>query len=264
MTQTTKQIGELLRDWRKRRHQSQLTLAQQAEISQRHLSFLESGRSLPSREMLLRLARHLQIPVRERNGLLLAAGFAPIARERSLDDPALLPARQAVELLLRGYEPFPALAIDRHWQLLSANTGAMGLLHGVDPALLKPPLNVLRVSMHPDGLARRILNYGEWREHVLSRLQAQIEASRDTVLMALLAELKAYPVPAPVRAEMPAPQALAGVAVPLQLASERGVLSFLSTTTVFGTPVDITLAELAIETFLPADQATAAALRSAN
>ncbi|HEX6246037.1 MAG TPA: helix-turn-helix transcriptional regulator [Polyangiales bacterium] len=264
MTQTTKQIGELLRDWRKRRHQSQLELAEQAEISQRHLSFLESGRSLPSREMLLRLARHLQVPARERNALLLAAGFAPIARERSLDDPALLPARQAVELLLRAYEPFPALAIDRHWQLLSANAGVMRLLHGVDPALLKPPLNVLRVSMHPQGLAPRILNYGAWREHVLSRLETQIEASRDAGLIALLGELKEYPIPDTSDGGERAPMALAGVAVPLQLASERGVLSFLSTTTVFGTPVDITLAELAIEAFLPADQATAAALGAAN
>lgn len=262
MTLANPNVGDLLRTWRKRRHRSQLELAEEAEISQRHLSFLESGRSLPSREMILRLARHLEVPPRERNALLTAAGFAPVVRERALTDPALAAARQAVELLLRAYEPFPALAIDRHWQLLNANAAVAPFLRGVDVTLLGPPLNVLRASLHPRGLAPRILNLAEWREHVLSRLAAQIAVSADPVLVQLLEELRGYPAPAAATSRS-ATSTWAGVAVPLQVESDGAVLSFLSTTTVFGTPVDITLAELAIEAFLPADQATADLLRAA-
>jgi transcriptional regulator with XRE-family HTH domain len=262
MTQANPSVGDLLREWRKRRHRSQLELAEEAEISQRHLSFVESGRSLPSREMILRLARHLEVPPRERNALLTAAGFAPVVRERALTDPALQAARQAVELLLRAYEPFPALAIDRHWQLISANASIAPFLQGVDPVLLAPPFNVLRASLHPRGLAPRILNLAEWREHVLTRLAAQVAVCADPRLVQLLDELRGYPAPAHAKGRGAA-SAWAGVAVPLQVESEGAVLSFLSTTTVFGTPVDITLAELAIEAFLPADQATAELLRAA-
>ncbi len=252
-------VGELLRGWRQRRRMSQLDLASHAEISQRHLSFLESGRSMPSREMILRLARHLEIPSRERNTLLTAAGFAPVYRERSLSDPALATARSAVELVLDAYSPFPALAVDRHWSLLAGNQAVSQFLVGVDERLLTPPLNVLRVSLHPDGMAPRIENLAEWREHVLTRLKRQIAVSGDAHLSKLYEELEAYPAP---RGHQRTIEHEESVAVPLRIRSAEGVLSFLSTTTVFGTPVDITLSELAIEAFLPADAATAEALRA--
>lgn len=257
-------IGSLLRAWRQRRHLSQLALASDARISQRHLSFVESGRSMPSRELLLALARALDVPFRERNELLLAAGLAPIYRERPLHDPELAPARAAVELVLRAHEPFPALAIDRHWTLVLANAAVAPLLTRVHADLLRPPVNVLRLSLHPTGLAPFITNFGSWREHVLSRLDTQLRVSGDRVLGELRSELGALPPPAAAAAGRSAAEAesiLGGVAVPLQLDTEIGHLSFLSTTTVFGTPIDLTLAELAIETFLPADAATAAALR---
>lgn len=254
-------IGSLLREWRNRRHLSQLDLAVGAEISQRHLSFLESGRSQPSREMVLHLANHLSVPLRERNALLLAAGFAPTYRERPLTDPELQAAREAVELVLAAHEPFPALAVDRHWCMVAANKAAAGFLVGIDPELLQPPINVLRLGLHEKGMGPRVANYGEWRNHVLERLQRQIDVSGDPVLMELLQELKSYPEPAGSK-ERTTRANLAGVAVPMQLMTPAGVLSFLSTTTVFGTPVDITLSELAIETFLPADAATAQALHA--
>jgi transcriptional regulator with XRE-family HTH domain len=252
-------IGRLLRTWRQRRRLSQLALAAHARVSQRHLSCVESGRAMPSRELVLALARTLEVPFRERNELLLAAGLAPIYRERPLTTPELAPARAAVELVLLAHEPFPALAVDRHWSLVLANAAVAPLLGRVHEELLRPPVNVLRLSLHPAGLAPQIINFAEWREHVLSRLEAQLRVSGDRVLAALLDELSALPAPEPApRTESP----LAGIAVPLQLETERGRLSFLSTTTVFGTPIDITLAELAIETFLPADAATASALRA--
>ncbi len=255
-------VGDLLRGWRLRRRMSQLDLASSAEISQRHLSFLESGRSMPSREMILRLARHLEVPSRERNVLLTAAGFAPIYRERSLSDPALAPARAAVEVVLRGHEPFPALAVDRHWSLVAANAAVAELLVGVDPRLLEPPINVLRVSLHPDGMASRIDNLPEWREHVLSRLARQNAVSGDEVLEKLYHELEAYPERLGRSKRSEHGRAFEDIAVPLRVTSELGVLSFFSTTTVFGTPVDVTLSELAIEAFLPADETTAEALRT--
>lgn len=254
--------GELLRTWRQRRRLSQLALASETDISQRHLSFVESGRSAPSRDMVLRLAEQLAIPLRERNALLIAAGFAPVYRERKLDEPGLAAARSVIERILQGHEPHPALAVDRHWTLITANRTVAPLLAGVDPALLQPPLNVLRVSLHPRGLAPRIVNFREWRYHALGRLRQQIDNSADAGLAALLDELKAYPVPPGIgprrRGSGEAPT---HIAVPLQLATEHGELSFLSTTTVFGTAVDITLSELAIESFFPADRATADTLR---
>jgi transcriptional regulator with XRE-family HTH domain len=261
MSPTSPSVGELLRAWRTRRRQSQLELAGAARISQRHLSFLESGRSLPSREMVLRLAKHLEVPARERNDLLTAAGFAEIYRERPLSDPALRAVRAAVELVLTAHEPFPALAIDRHWLLLSANGAAQRLLDGIAPALLAPPLNVLRISLHPEGLAPRIENLAAWREHVLARLSQQIERTGDTTLRALRAELAAFPGAASSARPPRDDGALVGIAVPLRLRTERGVLSLLSTTTIFGTPLDIAVSELAIETFLPADPETAEMLR---
>lgn len=253
-------VGDLLREWRRRRRMSQLDLASEAEISQKHLSFVESGRSVPSRGMVLRLAERLDVPLRDRNLLLLAAGHAPSFPERPLGDPALRAAREAVDLVLKGHEPYPALAVDRHWTLVAANAAVAPLLAGVaDPALLAPPANVLRLSLHPAGLAPRIANLAEWRSHLLERLRRQVDLSGDPVLVGLLRELSGYPAP---RVRPPAVPAHGGVVVPLRLTTEGGaVLSFLSTTTVFGTPVDVTLAELALEAFFPADAATADALR---
>jgi transcriptional regulator with XRE-family HTH domain len=252
-------VGEQLRLWRGRRRLSQLELALDAEISARHLSFLETGRSQPSRGMLLRLAERLSIPPRDRNRLLVAAGFAPAWPERTLDDPALAAARRAVDLVLKAYEPFPALAVDRHWLLVAANAGLAPLLAGVAPELLVPPVNVLRLSLHPDGVAPRIVNLAQWRGHVLKRLGEQVDCSGDGVLAALLDELSALP-----GAGSREVDTMGGVAIPLVLRTELGELSFLGTTTVFGTPVDVTLSELAIEAFLPADAATAALLGAAR
>ncbi|OJY65883.1 MAG: transcriptional regulator [Rhodospirillales bacterium 70-18] len=247
-------VGSLLRVWRQRRRMSQLDLACEADISTKHLSFLETGRARPSRDMVLHLAERLAVPLRERNVLLHAAGFAPAFAERPLADPGLAAARQAVELVLTGHEPHPALAVDRHWNLLAANRMVAPLLTGVEAALLAPPVNVLRLSLHPGGLAPRIANLGEWRAHLLDRLRQQIDASADPVLAELLAELRGYP--APPQAEASA----ATIAIPFRLDTQWGRLAFYSTTTVFGSPVDITLSELALESFFPADPATAAAL----
>ncbi len=250
-------FGDHLRTWRQRRRMSQLDLALEAEISQKHLSFVESGRSSASREMVLNLAERLGVPLRERNVLLLAAGYAPLFPERSLDDPALAPARAAVELVLKAHEPYPALAVDRQWSMVAANGAVAPLLAGVrDPALLAPPVNVLRLSLHPSGLAPAIANLAEWRRHLLERLRHQIAITADARLTRLLAELEAYP-----GGEATGAGDHAGIAVPLRLVTPAGTLSFISTVTVFGTPVDITLSELAVEAFFPADEATARALR---
>lgn len=246
--------GALLREWRQRRRFSQLDLAGDAGISTRHLSFVETGRSLPSREMLHRLADRLDLPLRVRNQLLIAAGYAPGFTERPLADPALAAARDAVERVLAAHHPYPALAIDRHWNLLAANDAIGWLLDGVEPALLAPPVNVLRLALHPRGLAPRITNLGEWRAHLLARLQRDIDNSAEPALQALWEELLGYPGDA----AAPAPPA---VVVPLRLRVGGNELSFISTTTVFGTPLDITLAELALECFFPADAATAAQLQ---
>jgi len=259
----TQPVGNLLRKWRERRRLSQLDLACEAEISTRHLSFLETGRSLPSREMVLRLAEYLDVPLRERNALLVAAGYAPAFPERPLDDPALQSARKAVDLVLAGHEPYPALAIDRHWTLIASNNAVPPLLAGVDPSLLRPPVNALRLSLHPAGLAPRIANLVEWRSHLLARLRRQIEVTADPVLEELLNELCGYPMSGDAgTATPPTGEEYAGVIVPFRLVTEQGILSFISATTIFGTPVDITLSELAIESFFPADATTATILRS--
>ncbi len=257
----THTIGERLREWRRRRRLSQLDLALEANISARHLSFIETGRSRPSRETVLRLAERLDVPLRERNVMLVAAGFAPVFAERPLDDPALAPAAQAIERLLKALEPFPALAVDCHWTMVKANAVVARLSEGVDPALLQPPVNVLRLSLHPRGLAPRIANLAEWRAHLLARLRRQVELSADAVLSDLLRELSAYPAP-PRRGACTASEDAVGIAVPLRLVTAAGVLSLLSTTTVFGTPIDVTLSELALETFFPADDVTAPRLRA--
>lgn len=258
-SRTPRPIGEHLRHWRQHRRLSQLDLASDAEISTRHLSFVETGRSSPSREMVLRLAERLQVPLRERNALLVAAGYAPMYRERPLDDPALATARRAVDLILKAHEPFPALAVDRHWNLVAANSMVPHLMAGADPSLLQAPVNVLRLSLHPQGLAPRIVNLAQWRRHLFERLRQQIQQTGDATLAALLVELQAYPGPGGQQAELEGEHL--GIAMPFQFRSPQGVLSFISTTTVFGTPNDVTLQELALETFFPADEQTAAILR---
>lgn len=254
-------FGEHLRDWRLRRRMSQMDLAHEAEISTRHLSFVETGRSVPSREMVLRLAERLDVPLRERNALLVAAGYAPMYRERPLDDPALAAAKEAVQLILRSHEPHPAIAIDRHWNLLAMNAVVPHLLAGVDPALLAPPLNVLRLSLHPQGLAPRIVNLGQWRHHLFERLRQQIAATGDTTLQALEQELRGYPALSG-EDETRLDGEVLGIAVPLRFRTPDGVLNLISTTTIFGTPVDVTLQELALETFFPADPFTGERLRA--
>ena len=256
-------FGRLLRQGRQRAGLSQLTLALQAEVSTRHLSWLETGRAQPSRAMVLRLAEHLAVPLRERNAWLQAAGYAPLYTERPLADPALAPARAALERLLAAHEPWPALAVDRHWNLVAHNRPVALLLGAVAPALREPPLNVLRLSLHPQGLAPMIETLPAWRQHVLARLARQATASGDAVLPAQHAERAALPLPAGAAGASDPALPDDAVAVPLVLHTPWGRLSFLTTVTVFGAPHDLTLAELAIETLLPADEATAELLRAA-
>lgn len=250
-------IGEHLREWRQRRHLSQLDLAVDAEISARHLSFVETGRSAPSRDMVLKLAERLDVPLRERNVLLVAAGFAPAFPQRSLEDPALKSAREAINLVLKAHEPNPALAYDRHWNLVSANRMVAPLLDGVPQRLLGQPFNILRLAFHPEGLAPRTVNLAEWAAHLLERLHRQCEATADPELLKLYQDLKSYPIPA--RSAPITPDN--NVALPFKLRLNGEIMSFISTTMVFGTPVDITLQELALETFFPADELTAERMR---
>src|SRR6184192_3870939 len=249
-------VGDHLREWRQRRHLSQLDLAGDAEISARHLSFVETGRAAPSREMVMRLAERLEVPLRERNVLLVAAGYAPAFPQRPLEDPALKSARQAIDLVLKAHEPNPALAVDRHWNLVSANRMVAPLLEGIPQRLLGQPFNVLRLAFHPEGLAPRTVNLGEWAAHLLERLHRQCEATADPELIKLYNDLRTYPLPA-----RSGPVSPDNVAIPFKLRHNGDVLSFISTTMVFGTPVDVTLSELALETFFPADELTARRLR---
>ena len=256
-------IGPLLRDWRARRRMSQLDLALAAGVSARHVSFVETGRSRPSAEMVVHLAEHLDVPLRDRNALLLAAGYAPAYAQRELDEPEMGPVRDAIDRVLRGHEPYPAIVVDRHWGLVAQNRAVALLISGVAAHLLEAPVNVLRLSLHPEGMAPRIVNLGEWRAHVLDRLGRQAVVSGDPALFALHEELAAYPGGAPGHA----PDLEAGaIAVPLRLRVGDDELAFISTATTFGTATDVTVSELAIESFFPADERTARALqgRSAN
>ncbi len=262
-------FGVRLRAWRQQRRYSQLDLAHEASISTRHLSFVETGRAMPSREMVLRLADRLDVPLRERNALLVSAGYAPMFRQRAFDDPELGPVMDAIRRVLKGHEPFPALAIDRQWNLVAANDAVPPLLEGADASLLKPPINVLRLSLHPHGIASRIDNFAQWREHLLDRLHRQAAATSDPSLHTLLEELSALPAPeAPdgdrieaARTQRVVPELFVPeLFVPFRFRTNHGVLSFISTTTVFGTPMDVTLQELAIEAFLPADAFTLQAI----
>jgi transcriptional regulator with XRE-family HTH domain len=249
-------VGKLLRGWRERRRLTQLDLALRAEVSTRHLSFVETGRSRPTSEMILRLAQQLDVPLRERNVLLLSGGYAPAYPANELSDPPMSAVHEAIEHVLRAHEPFPAVVIDARWELVAANDTVPVLTEGAAAALLEPPVNVLRLSLHPDGMASRIVNLAEWRAHLLDRLSRDIECTADPELIALRDELATYPSPQP----MSRPDNRA-ILVPLRLRVHDAVLSLFSTTTVFGTPRDITLSELAIESFYPADAPTAAFLR---
>jgi transcriptional regulator with XRE-family HTH domain len=252
MTTATVPLGTLLRDWRRRRRLSQLDLALEAGVSARHLSFLETGRSKPSREMVLHLSEQLEVPLRDRNHLLLAAGFAPAFEERPLDGPEMAPVREALDRVLTGHEPYPAVVVDRWWNLAAANRSIAMFTAPVPAHLMEPPVNVLRVSLHPDGMASRILNYAEWRAHLLDRLHRQVALTADERLAALYEEVSAYP------GETGEVHGRGGeIAVPLRYDAGGHELSFFSTIATFGTAVDITLAELSIEAFFPADQTTA-------
>lgn len=253
-------FGERLRKWRQRRRMSQLELASEAELSTRHLSFVETGRAKPSRDVVLRLCESLDLPLRSRNELLIAAGHAPSYPERPFNDAALEEARGVVQRILNAHMPFPALAVDRQWHLVAHNASVPSLMAGASPELLEPPVNVLRLSLHPQGIAPRIVNLTEWKHHILDRLRHQIWQSADPFLEALWEELAAYPAPAsktPMNRTNTVP-----IAVPMVMESSVGLLSFISTTTVFGTPFEVTLSELAIESFYPADIETAERLRT--
>lgn len=251
-----KAAGEQIRNWRQLRRLSQMELALDAGISPRHLSFIETGRANASRETLSTLAEELAVPLRERNHLFVAAGFAPVYSELPIDHQELAPAREAIDLILRGHEPYPALAVDRHWNLVSANSAALRLTASAAPHLLEPPINVLRLSLHPEGLAKAIVNLGKWKAHLLERLEGEAWITGDEGMTALLKELHGYPAPEHDGAKARNPLFLA-----MQLATPTGPLNFFSTTTVFGTPLEVTLSELAIEAFFPADAETAERLR---
>jgi len=249
-------FGELLRTWRDRRRLTQEELSHHAGVSTRHLSFLETGRSNPSREMVLELAEHLEIPLRERNPLLTAAGFAPVYSRTPLEAPEMEAVRAAVNQVLAGHAPYPALAVDRYWNIVNMNAAAALFAQDVDPGLLP---NVYRISLHPDGLAPRVVNFPDLAHHLLHRLRHDVEVSADPVLAALLEEVESYP---DVR-ELARP-ALEhnAIVVPVRIRTPRGELSMFSTITTFGTPVDVTVAELALEIFFPADAETATRLNA--
>ena len=249
-------VGALLRYWRQRRRLSQLDLALEAGVSARHVSFVETGRSRPSPEMVLQLAEQLDVPFRERNRLMLAAGYAPVYVEHGLDDPEMEPVRAALDKVLAGHEPYPAAVVDREWEMVAANSGVAILTAGVAPELLEPPVNVLRVALHPEGMAPRIANLGEWRAHLLERLARQVTLTGDPALATLLDELSSYPGRGQVGASA------SEIVAPLRLRTDDGELAFFSTITTFGTAIEITVSELAIESFYPADAHTVEVLRA--
>jgi transcriptional regulator with XRE-family HTH domain len=255
-------VGPLLREWRQRRRRSQLELALDAGVSARHISFLETGRSNPSREMVIGLADNLEMPLRDRNELLIAAGFAPEYRELAYEDPDLEPVRTAIEEVLAAHDPHPALVVDRHWELVTANRGLGLITEGVAPHLLEPPANTMRIALHPEGMAPRILNWNDWRDKILRRIERQARLNGEPAMAELGEELAAYPAPGPsaARGERAHDH---DVFMPLLLRGLDGeVLSFFSTVATFGTAVDVTVAELSIESFFPADAVTAAACRA--
>jgi transcriptional regulator with XRE-family HTH domain len=263
-TSSQAEVGALLREWRERRRMTQLDLALEAGVSTRHLSFVETGRSKPGRETLLRIVEHLDVPFREQNRLLLATGHAPAFPERSLDDPDLAPVHEALDLVLARHDPYPAVVVDRHWNLVAANSALLALTEGadVDPGLLKPPINVLRLGLHPRGLAPLMVNLSEWRAHFRDRLEQQVEAIGDENLRALLKEISSYPDPENER-EPEFARAESGVLGPLKVRAPDGSeLSFLGMFATFDTPFEVTSSELAIELLFPADRATGKTLQA--
>jgi len=258
MSVETIPVGDHLREWRRRRRMSQLDLACEAEVSSRHLSFVETGRASPSREMILRLAEQLEVPMRERNVLLVSAGYAPVFPERSFDAPELAAARKAVDVILEGLKPFPAFALDRHWNVVASNGALPQLFDGVAPELIAAPINAVRVTLHPRGLAPRIVNLGEWRGHMLHRLRHQIDLTADQTLIDLMAEVQGYGAGSPAARKAAGP---AEMVIPFRVRIAGEVASFLTTTMVFGSPVEVSLSELAIESFFPADSETDALVR---
>lgn len=251
-------VGKLIRDWRTRRNLSQMALASDSAVSTRYLSFIETGRARPSREMVLHLAEQLEVPLRDRNGLLLAAGYAPFYPHRSLDDKEMAPVREALDRFLSAHLPYPAAIVDRHWNLIAGNEGIGRLTAGVAPELLEPPANVFRIALHPDGMAPRILNFAEWSGYILSRVRRQLTLTGDPELQALYDEFGEYPG---VSLERVVDSSNPLLMHRLRLADED--LSFFSTVTTFGTATDVTLAELTVEAFYPADETTRHLLSSA-
>lgn len=257
------QVGGILREWRHRRRRSQLDLSVDVGVSARHLSFVETGRSRPSPELLLALATHLDVPLRERNSLLLAAGYAPRYSETALDDLAMARARSSLERMLDAHDPYPGVVIDRAWNVVLANDAAQGLLSGVPAHVLEPSLNVFRLCLHPDGLASRTLNLDEWAGYLLDQVHRSAQLTGDTRLQAIEEEVRAYPGMDALGLRSEVPPAGSQLLVPFRMASPAGELSLFTTLTTFGTPRDITLEELSVELFYPADDATDAILRSA-
>ena len=255
-------IGPLLREWRERRRLSQLALALDAGISTRHLSFVETGRSRPGREMLVRILEQLEVPFREQNRLLLASGHAPAFPERSLEDPELLPVREALDQILAGHEPYPAVVVDTAWNLVAVNSAMRDLTAevAIDPALLEPPVNVLRLGFHPRGVAPLIVNLGHWRAHFCQRLERQVAVTGDPDLAALLEEIAGYPIPGDEPDPAPDPEAREMLGPVRFRAPGGGELSFFGMFATFDTPFEVTTSELAMELLFPADQATAEAL----
>jgi transcriptional regulator with XRE-family HTH domain len=260
---TRSSAGPLVREWRLRRRRSQLDLAVEVGMSTRHLSYVETGRARPSPELLLTIADHLEVPLRERNALLLAAGYAPRYPQRSLDDPALASVRASVQRLLDAHDPFPGVAIDRAWDVVAANAGALRLVAGLPAELLGPPLNVYRAALHPDGLAARTANLRDWVTHLVGQLRRSAVLTGDPAVASLLDEVSGYPTVAPHLGHVDvAATADPPILVPLRLASPDGELALFTTLTTFGTPRDVTVDELSVELFFPADEATARVLRA--
>jgi transcriptional regulator with XRE-family HTH domain len=252
---TANGVGDLLCQWRQRRHLSQLDLAVEAGVSSRHLSFIETGRARPTSQMILRLAEHLELPLRETNKLLLAGGYAPAYPEHALTEPELAAVRRALTAVLKGHEPYPAAIVNRHWELVEANAPIALFTQDVPSRLLEPPVNVLRLSLHPEGMASRIRNLPEWRAHLLARLHRQARTTGDQVLADLHEELAAYP------GGQASIQQAAQPVIPLRYTTADGTeLDLISLTSVLGTPMDVTVEELAIEAFYPANEQTAKAL----
>jgi transcriptional regulator with XRE-family HTH domain len=256
---TESNAGEHLRAWRQRRRLSQLDLACNVGVSSRHISFIETGRSTPSRDMIERLSDELEVPLRRRNEILIAAGFAPRFPERTLNDPLLASARQAIERVLQSHLPMPAFALDRGWDVIASNGALPEIYEGVAPELLTHPINVIRLSLHPQGLAPRLQNHRQWRDHLIHRLRHDVEMTADQGLMALLEEATNYPYPTAVQPHgsiSTHPQ----ITTQLSIDTSLGILTFITTTTVFGTPSDVTLSEMMLELFFPADEQTRSAI----